>query len=198
MQLLNTKTYQRGYSLLGRVVKLIFPGPVEAFLDPGVCPESHHSRQQLWREGLCVLHPTYDVADHLGISLQREERRGQTDAEGRRFQKQRTRPSGAGGCLFGMGLRDPHRMIQQKGQKEDGARFPWKSCPPFALPAGAGWGPCAAHLMPTHIAHPQTTELALHMGSASRLQEEIQVGTNISYTYRSAASPAMIPVLPGS
>lgn len=133
MQLLNTKTYQRGYSLLGRVVKLIFPGPVEAFLDPGVCPESHHSRQQLWREGLCVLHPTYDVADHLGISLQREERRGQMDTEGRRFQKQCTRPSGVGGCLFGVGLRDPHRMLQQEGQKEDGARFPWKSCPPFAL-----------------------------------------------------------------
>lgn len=75
MQLLNMKDYGQGYSLLGWVVKLIFPGPVEAFLDPRVCPEPHHSWQQLWREGLCVLHPAYNIAHHLGISLQRRETR---------------------------------------------------------------------------------------------------------------------------
>lgn len=109
MQLVNMKDYGQRYSLLGWVVKLVFPGPVEAFLDPRVCPEPHHSWQQLWREGLCVLHPTYDITDHLGISLQRKETRGHIDAQGRiwsqRFQKQFTKPSGVKRlCFLGWGF----------------------------------------------------------------------------------------------
>lgn len=152
MQLLNVQGHGQGYSLLGWVVKLIFPGPVEAFLDPRVCPEPHHSWQQLWREGLCVLHPTYDIADHLGISLQRKETRAHIDAYGstwsQRFQKQFTKAPGVKRlCFSGWGF-SIHAERAKGGWRKEITRKKIV---------------CAIHLVSTSISIQQTKQSALHM-----------------------------------
>lgn len=60
---------RRKYSLFCRVVKLVFVGSAEALLYTSVWPETLHGMQQLLRERLSVLHPSYHVQDHLCITL---------------------------------------------------------------------------------------------------------------------------------
>lgn len=64
------------YSLLSRVVKLVFPGTVEALLSPSVGPYTLHSSEKLCRVRLCVLHTTDHITDQLSIGLDKHIQKG--------------------------------------------------------------------------------------------------------------------------
>lgn len=85
---------------------------------------------------------------------------------GARIQEQFTKALGSKEAAFrGMGLWDPHHMIQQKGQKEDGAR----------KPQGKRLFICAIHLVSTNISTQQTKQSALRTCGASWEQKEIHI-----------------------
>ncbi len=53
--------------LFGGIIELILVGADEALLDAGVCPEAFHRLEELFREGLGVLHRLDHIAHHSRV-----------------------------------------------------------------------------------------------------------------------------------
>lgn len=60
--------------LLRWIIELVLSGAAEALLETRVGPQTHHCRQQLGGERLCVLHAADHVTHHLCISLKKHDR----------------------------------------------------------------------------------------------------------------------------